>query len=296
MSPLDRTGPEFLGFYLLWGVGLLGAAVLIRALLRLSEKTSPSLLRWTPGVYPREGDAYAIALLRGGAREVARTAMGSLFSTGLLELEGEFLRRGQPKERTVPAPVESAVLSALPELPFSAQQAEARVRSHLHGHLQPLEDDLRQQGLIPSQAERGRFVLLRNAVLLLVLGLGLAKLLVAFQRGRSNVGFLVLMMIGYLIAILYLLRPPRRTRAGDRYLRWLKESHQGLVSLLTSGRRESLGEMVLVTGIYGLQTVPAMAPLHTAFHPPSSGSGGDSGGGGCGGGGCGGGGCGGCGG
>lgn len=296
MNPLDMMGPEFIEFYLLWGLGLLAAGLLVRALLRLTGEASPSLLRWSPGVYPREGDAYTIALLRGGPREVVRTALGRLFSTGLLGVDGEVLHLGSSNDKAGLVPVESAVLSALSEAPLSARKAESRARSRLHGHLQPLEDDLRQQGLIPSLAQRDRFMLLRTVAMFLVIGLGLAKLAVALLRGRFNVGVLIVLMVVYALAVFFLLRPPLRTRAGDRYLAWLQKSHQGLVSLLTSGRRESLGEMVLVTGIYGLETVPAMAPLKTAFQPPSSGGNGGDSGGGCGGGGCGGGGCGGCGG
>jgi hypothetical protein len=162
---------------------------------------------------------------------------------------------------------------------------------------------------------------------LAVVGLGLAKLAVAISRGRLNVGFLILLLIGFWILIVRLLRPPQQTSAGQQYLAWLQESHRGLVRMLESGRRDSAGELALAAGIYGLTAVPGLTALGTAFQPvpverrkddgsSSSGSGcgsgsssdlgssdsggsdsggSDSGGSSCGGG-CGGGGCGGCGG
>lgn len=310
MNPLDLTGPEFLRFYLLWGAGLLGAALLIQALLR-SAPAPPSGSRWTPGVYPREGDAYSIALLRGGWREVVHTALARLFSTGMLALDGTSLRQGAPEDPVSLQPLESSVLSvATGQEGLSLPRMESRARSAVSYYLRPLENELRQQGLLLSETQLRGFEILRIAALLLLVGPGAAKLVVALFRWRFNVGFLILMMLAYTLAAFLLLRPPQRTRAGDQYLDWLRDSHKGLMNMLASGRRESPGELALLAGIYGLQVVPMTAPLHSALQPPhrredwpSSGCGGGGcgssdggGGGGCGGGGCGGGGCGGCGG
>lgn len=280
MNPLDLRGPEFLQFYLIFGVAVLVVAWMRRQ--RVLSSGDPSPARWTPGVYPREGDAYPIALLRGGEREVARTVLGRLFASGLVALDEDSLRRGLAAESPPPLePMEEEALEAMRQAHGKrAHEAEGWVRGAIAPHLE-------------------RLLLLTAAVLA---GLGLAKLAVALGRGRTNVGFLILMMVLYLVVAFFLLRPPRRTRAGDQYLSWLQESHRGLVSLLTNGRRENLSELALVAGIYGLQALPVMSPLNRALRPPSDAriggcGGGDSGGGGgCGGGGCGGGGCGGCGG
>lgn len=309
MNPLDMMGPEFLRFYLLWGAGVLGAALLIRSFLR-SLPAPPSGSRWTPGVYPREGDAYSIALLRGGWREVVHTALARLFSTGMLALDGTSLRQGAPEDSVSLQPLESAVLSvAMGQEGLSLPRMESRARSAVSHYLRPLENELRQEGLLLSEPQLRGFEILRIAALLLLVGPGAAKLAVALFRWRFNVGFLILMMLAYTVAAFLLLRPPRRTRAGDLYLDWLKDSHKGLMNMLTRGRRESPGELALLAGIYGLQVVPTMVPLYSALQPhrrqedgAGSGYGGgscgssDGGGGGCGGGGCGGGGCGGCGG
>jgi uncharacterized protein (TIGR04222 family) len=134
------------------------------------------------------------------------------------------------------------------------------------------------------------------AFLLLVTGLGLAKLLVALHTGHAKVQFLVILLVMSVFAGIYLMKPPLQTVAGTRYLKWLRESHQGLVKMVSAGRRQSYGELALVAGIFGLEILPTLAPLKTALIPPVTTPGGGDSGSGCGGGGGCGGGCGGCGG
>jgi uncharacterized membrane protein YgcG len=136
--------------------------------------------------------------------------------------------------------------------------------------------------------------------------MGIAKLLVAWSRGKSNVGFLVILTGVFAFATYRVLRPPRQTPAGKRYLAWLRESHLSLLANRLDNSRSPQGDLALAAGIFGIAaitSVPEMNRLRQAMQPASSGSG-DSGsdsGSGCGGGdsggsSCGGGGCGGCGG
>ena len=325
MNPLDLSGPEFLRFYLVYGVGLLAAAALLR--FYLSSPTTLVSRRWSPGVYPREGDAYAIALLRGGPREVVRALLCRLVADGLLTLDGCTLRRPDesPREHAL-APLEEAALCALRPAtgPENACLAVRRAVQMLAPQIGELHRQLEQEGLAPTEAQARTQRRIGIAALLAVPGLGLVKLAVALARGRTNVGFLILLLIAYGAVCLFLLRPPLRTAAGRRYLDWLRGSHQGLVQMVGQGRREGAGELALAAGIYGLAALPVFMPLHQALEPQatrtkedggagcgggdtggadgggdiggSSCSSGDSGGASSCGGGCGGGGCGGCGG
>jgi uncharacterized protein (TIGR04222 family) len=318
MNPLNMMGPQFLRFYLLYGVAVILAGLMFR---RFAESLPATASRWSPGVYPREGDAYAIALLRGGTREVARTVLARLISLDLITVEDRMVRQSGGQPPPMLAPVESAALGVLRggmsgDTGLSAFEAERDVLSAVKPHLKPLESELRLQGLLPDSSFQERFEHLRLLLLFVLPGLGLLKLLMAMLRGRSNVGFLIVMTIIYAAVVFMIFAPPRRTRAGERYLAWLSESHQGLAKLLSQGRRERGAELALVAGIYGLQAVPELGPLRKALQPTppptaltsTSGSygggcgggvgdsGGSCGGGSCGGGGCGGGGCGGCGG
>ncbi|HKH47357.1 MAG TPA: TIGR04222 domain-containing membrane protein [Thermoanaerobaculia bacterium] len=309
MNPLDLTGPEFLGFYLPYGLCILALAWLVRALLYRSMSSPPDERR-TPGTYPLEDDAYAIAFLRGGAPEAVRTVLGRLVGAEMLRVKDNQVRAlGDPQSQAAQLePIESTAWSAFtPGVSYRAVEAEQGVSGAISTHLREIEEELARQGLLPTHAWRSAFRALSALAGLAVLGLGLAKLLVAFSRGKSNVGFLILLLIGFGIAVIRLLPVPRQTRAGRRYLDWLQESHRGLFQMFTSGRRGGAGEMALAAGIYGLAAVPDLIPLGAAFQPvrpvrgdsgsSSCGSGGSScsSGSSCGGG-CGGGGCGGCGG
>lgn len=331
MNPLDLTGPEFLRFYIPYGLCVVALAWLVRNLLDRAAGLSPSA-RWAPGIYPREGDAYAIAFLRGGRQEAVRTVLGRLVSAGLVTVE-DHLVRALPKSAQEAAqlqPIEQTALGALkPEEALRAGKAERRIQEALEMHLWEIESELTREGLLPVGERRTADRVLLIGTWLAVGGLGLVKIGVAISRGRFNIGFLILLLIGFSLLISRLLRVPRRTNAARQYLDWLQESHRGLVRMLESGRRDSPGELALAAGIYGLTEVPGLSPLGRAFQPApatqrkederkegggsscssgggcgsssgsscSSGSSGssDSGGSSCGGG-CGGGGCGGCGG
>ncbi|MFY9823417.1 MAG: TIGR04222 domain-containing membrane protein [Thermoanaerobaculia bacterium] len=321
-NPLDMRGPEFLAFYLVYGLGVFFLAWLLRVLWNRASE-SPAGARWSPGIYPREEDAHAIALLRGGPEEVARTVLGRLVAEGFLIPDGSMLRLpAEPlQDRSRLPALEEEVLqtvtAASADGGIRAREALARGVEHLRPRLEPLGRELEGVGLIPGPEQKRGYRLLGLAAFLLVTGLGAAKLLVAISRGRSNVQFLILLLIVSVGVSIRLMRPPLRTAAGDRYLAWLKRSHEGLAIMLSDGRRQSFGELTLVAGIFGIGFLPMLASLQTALVPPprqrsggeggyggesgcGSGGGGSSCGGssGCGGGGgcSGGGGCGGCGG
>lgn len=318
MNPLDMTGPEFLRFYLAYGLGAFAVAGLLRILWNRSVADNAQL-RWTPGYYPRDGEAYGIALLRGGLTEAARTLLGKLVTTGHLAVEnGKVMKTEKAQDLSGLDPLERQSLQSLAPLQ-TPSVAELVVASHTDTGLAEVEQDLERQGLVPPQDARNRLLGLFFLTLLAVPGLGVLKLFVALERGRTNIGFLLIFLVVYTAAACVLLLPPRRTAAGQRYLAWLQDSHQGLRDRLASGR-EDAGETVLAAGIFGIGALPMLAGLSHALLPPppprrreegggdfgsdyggSSCSSGDGGGGsscggssGCGSG-CGGGGCGGCG-
>jgi len=311
-NPLDLRGPEFLSFYLLYGIAVFLLAGLARLIWHRTSETAPLGTRWSPGTYPAEGDAYTLAYLRGGTREVAVTVLGRLMAEGFFLLEGETLRQPQSPsaDRSRLSAIEQAALdsisSALESHPLglAPPQALSRVESALEPRMAEARRDLETSGLMPGDDQRRGYRRIGLGAILLVTGLGLAKLAVALARGRSNVQILIVLMIVATFLGLKLMQLPARTAAGTRYLKWLRESHQGLVQMVSSGRRPGYGELVLVAAIFGVEMLPGFTTLRQALIPPPP-PGGDGGsscsssscssGSGCGGG-CGGGGCGGCGG
>jgi uncharacterized protein (TIGR04222 family) len=317
INPLDMRGPQFLGFYLLYGLGVFLLLVLLREI--WNRRPAPSATgRLQPGIYPTESDAYIIALLRGGSQAVARSLLGRLVAEELFILEGSTLRQPAepPRNRSRLSPLEEEAfrdLSTSITTTVEASAALANLEAILGLRLQPLREELEGAGLVPAAAHTSRYRALGLAALVAVSGLGLAKLLVALARGRTNVLFLVILLGLSVLAAVVLMKPPRLTQVGKRYLSWLADSHRGLMTMLAEGRRQSLGEVALIAGIFGIETLPFLSPLQQALVPRRASKGGEhgcgagssscsSGGSSCSGGGsgcgsgCGGGGCGGCGG
>jgi uncharacterized protein (TIGR04222 family) len=306
-NPLDLKGPEFLDFYAAYGAVVFLLAFVAR-LWWHGVSEAPAGTRWSPGIYPAEGDAYTLALLRGGPREVALTVLGRLTAEGFFVLDGDVLRqpRSPSSNRSRLSPLEEAALAAISSAAASQSglappEALSRVEKALAPRLADARRDLETAGLTPGADQRRGYRRIGLGALLLVTGLGLAKFLVAWMRGRSNVQILVVLLIVAVALSLRLMEPPAQTAAGKRYLKWLRESHRGLADMVSSGRRHGFGELALVTGIFGLEILPTLAPLKQALIPPPPSSGGDGGSScssssGCGGGGGCGGGCGGCGG
>lgn len=305
MNPLDMTGPEFLAFYVPYGLIVLLFARVARALM-VRTSPPPEDARWAPGSYPQEGDAYAIALLRAGIPEAVRTLLSRLAGLGWIRIDGQKVRAlsSSNAERQL-QPMELAAWRAVGQgAPVNITQAQALVEQAVRPQLQEIQRELGEQGLAPGPKRRSALQMLRFVTWLAVVGLGLAKLWVALDRGRSNVGFLIVLLVVFWVTTLAALKPPLRTSAGAGYLKWLRESHRELIQRLETSRPNSSGEYALATGIYGLAgltTIPVLAALDSAYRPrhtgDSSGSGGDSGSSSDGGGGdSGGGGCGGCGG
>jgi uncharacterized protein (TIGR04222 family) len=306
MNPLDMTGPEFLRFYLVYGLCGLALAGLLRILWNRGVAANAEL-RWTPGYYPQDEEAYGIALLRGGRKEAVRTLLGRLLAEELVVMDrGQIQKTDKSKQSLYGlVPLERQVLETL-DTRETPKGAEMLLEGIAAPSLDRIEEDLGRQGLVPPKAARERLQGLCALALFAISGLGILKLIVAVGRGKTNINFLLILLAVYTAAVLVLLLPPRRTAAGRRYLAWLQDSHKGLRDLLASGRREGAGEVALAAGIFGIAALPMLADLSLALEPPrrkeggggcGSGCGGGDGGGGgsCGGGGCGGGGCGGCG-
>lgn len=304
MNPLDMTGPEFLRFYLVYGLCGLALAGLLRLLWNHGVAANAEL-RWEPGYYPQGDEAYGIALLRGGRTEAARALLSKLLAEDFIAVKhGEVRKTEKAKDLFG---LDSLERLSVQSLAPRQTPAGAEIVIESQTALAGLQEDLERQGLVPPQDARNRLLGLCGLALLMVPGLGVLKLTVALGRGKMNIGFLLILLAVYTAATLVLLLPPRRTAAGRRYLTWLQSSHQSLRDRLESGRREQPAEIALAAGIYGttLLVVPPSPPQRKKEEGGGgcgscgggSSSGGDGGGGGgsCGGGGCGGGGCGGCG-
>jgi uncharacterized protein (TIGR04222 family) len=159
---------------------------------------------------------------------------------------------------------------------------------------------LRSVGLLPNaEAQRMRRVLLALAIAALA-GIGGAKLYIALNSGRTNIIFLIFLMV-VALAIAANIWNPYRTSLGDQYLASVRSLFGNLrqrSSSLQPGR--DTNDLLWLTALFGVAmlpstTFPAIAHVWPRPAESSSASCGSpgAGSGSCGGGG--GGGCGGCG-
>ena len=290
-NPFDLPGPEFLAFYVVFAVIVLIMLYLVR---RAGELTD------TPRV--RFEDPYLIAYLRGGKNEALRVATVSLIDRGLLKWEG--------------GAALTATAGAIPSRPIEqllvAYFAVVRVAPSIFrdGGLAAGTGDYRETlirlGLVPSEAEVSARRRRLWVTLALLIGVAGTKLAVAISRGRSNIGFLIILAIVACIAAVKI-HNPLRTPAGDQLLADLRTLFARLKSrahTLRPGGETS--EVALLSAVFGVGALsPMLFPYAKQLFPRADSSSnpslygsscGSSCGGGGGGDGGGGGGCGGCGG
>jgi uncharacterized protein (TIGR04222 family) len=291
MFPFNLPGPQFLFFYALFAFAVIAAFYFVR---RHYESGPPPSLDL--------GDPFLFACLRGGPKEVLSVAVLGLIDRDLLKVTGRTVTRSpDAKPEFVHRRIEKELLG------YFKQPAEIdaalKDASLLRMASEDYEEQLRRNELVPSpEILRMRFQFLVAALAVLI-GVGGIKLWVALSAGRSNVAFLIMMMLGA-IFVAFRIRGPYRTAMGDSYLASVRSMFSGLHERASSIRSGSGSrELLWLTALFGVAALPTSAfPFVRQLWPKpaqaaSSGCGsscGGGGGGGCGGGG-GGGGCGGCG-
>lgn len=285
MNPFDLNGPSFLVFYI--GVALI-VAIGLKLVIDDAERGAPRALPLN--------DPYQIAWLRGGTPEAARIAVLSLTDRGLLTVRGDDLVTAssaslggvrQPIERAILARCGHSGAAATAVLDDPAvEQACGPFRARLE-RLQLMPD-------AAMRAQRYRWSAIATAILL---GIAIAKIAVALNRGRYNVAFLVILAAIAVWGVWFLVRRPR-THLGNRMLQDLRRLFNALRQRASTIRPGAMtSDAMLLAAVFGISALPATGFadfLRVYKKAASSGDGcGSACGSGCGGGG--GGGCGGCG-
>ncbi|HEX3627150.1 MAG TPA: TIGR04222 domain-containing membrane protein [Verrucomicrobiae bacterium] len=256
---------------------------------------------------PEPVSATDIAQLRGNLNEVLRLTVVELVQRGYLLVVGSkiFQASTAPDPRhlsRLQRPVFDFFKSPRkPAALFSDKSLKEWFRAECSG----TEKNLEQYRLITPDdvKQQSRRVAFLSG--LIVLGLGAYKLVVALSKGKTNVGFLVIMAIFGIIAVFLVSRAPRMSRRGKSYLAKQRARYFRLkseISRLAHPIDDS--GLIFAVALFGISTLNGTpyANLVSTFQRAASSSGGvgcggaSCGGAGCGGGGCGGGGCGGCGG
>jgi uncharacterized protein (TIGR04222 family) len=292
MNILDWRGPDFLELYIELFLAALAAGFFLRWALRGTNEAQGAI---------RAVPAYEAAYLAGGNQSVLQSALATLTQRGQLSVNSDSRQiapQQTPKADLRRSPVEAAVFAAFKGSPHTVAALKRRL------DFPEIRQGLRRLGwvLTPGQLFKVQFV--SSLPLLLLFILGLIKIGIGLDRERPVEFLILLSFVTLVVFILWLAKPPLRTRQGQKVLNDLRESS---AALRTTARRsvamlapEDLGLAVGLFGLAALTDGPMTALAMALKPPPSANSGGcssggcGSGGGGCGGGG--GGGCGGCGG
>jgi uncharacterized protein (TIGR04222 family) len=285
MNPFDLPGPQFLLLYLILAVAVL---TMLWQAIAAGEIGPPPPLPLS--------DPYQIAWLRGGTPEAARVAVLSLTDRGLLTLTGTMIEADAGRPVFGLPPIERVILASCAgtAIPATAVLSDAAVAAAC----EPYRTQFEATGLMPSAAMRARRRRLLAIAVAVLLGVAVVKIVVAIERGRHNIAFLVMLTLLAGGAALFAVGR-RHTALGRRMLRDLRTLFAALRQRAATIRPGAMtSDAMLLAAVFGLGALPAsgFAALRAVYRKAanSSGSGcGTSCGSGCGGGG--GGGCGGCG-
>jgi uncharacterized protein (TIGR04222 family) len=197
------SGAAFIKGYVFAAVAALLLALLLRQWAR----------RGRPSV--RELHPYELAYLAGGGGRAIAAAVAALRMDGAIEPAEHGKLRVTGQAPAAQSPLDQAILS---EIEQDASLNRLRLRYSVRQAVDGLEDGLVRDGLISGPDERMR-ARLAVAPLLVVGGVGVARLVAGMSNGKP-VGFLLMALIGVGVATLILLfRPVRITRAGETALR-----------------------------------------------------------------------------
>lgn len=222
----DMNGPSFLGFYaatsaLVIVAGFLGFYVSDRSLDLEPIETEVA----TPP------DPYRVAYLAGNGNQVIRTLILELVDRGLL------VRVGKDNDALQSTAGDISKLTAEQRIVYEYCE-KPRKPSDLFGskgptkELKPYFDRLREQlendQLLTPTEWRVTGNLASTLIIMLLAGLAIYKIVIALSRGKSNLGFLIILSIVSVLAAIFILAPRRVTRRGKAYLENLRLAFRGL--------------------------------------------------------------------
>jgi len=255
MNPFALHGPAFLAFYAMVGIAGLGIQFLWT---RIQESlgTMPQL---------QMTDPYQIAYLRGGQAEALRLVAFSLIDRGLLQGGATTLVAESGAEKQVRRPIEKAVLQVFRSPgPAREMQSDRRAIDACRQYRDTLED----YGLVAGGATFARRLPALLVAALAVVFVGLLKLFIALSEGRHNIGFLVLMMIGFSAVAIWIFRRHRTKRGDDMMadLRMMFGRLRDRGDTLREGG--ATNEAALLAAVFGLSELsPAHFPAMRALKP-----------------------------
>jgi uncharacterized protein (TIGR04222 family) len=256
MNPFDWSGPEFLALYVAVLIGAIGIAIGLRWLLRLPACEPPAeALELSP---------YLLAYLAGGARRAIDTVIVRLMRSRSLALDADTGKLCQQGDSPSPK------ANKLKRVVYAAAGPKpGKHINDIHAAAAAVADQMREPlksfGLVLTAGEAVTLRLTSAAVIILAGLFGLAKVIIGVARDRP-VGFLRgLLVLTLIVAVVFVIKRPFRSRRGDTLLRRLR--HDNAALQYAAGRsvnRLADTDLVLALGLFGL-SVLAAGPLRNAY-------------------------------
>lgn len=256
-TPLDWSGPSFLGFFALIGLVATVAAMFWRRALRGNSAHAASA-----GL-----SALDAACLIDGPHRCLDTAIADLLRQNAVRFDPD--QRQFVVERDVGTLAEP--VAAVRDLMRRDGRAD-QVLSLGLGLFGDVEKRLQQKGLLLDRAAAKRAAWMPALLPGVVLAIGVAKIMIGVQRDRPVVLLVLLCLLMLGVLLLLALRPPRRSLAGDGSVSELRRVHA------RAARAPRETELPLAVALLGTAAMAgtAWAGYHQLRAPPSSSASSDS--------------------
>lgn len=287
----NMYGGEFLIFYAL-------TIALTLAICWFSVRRLDRTTNLPPPLIPSQPNPQEIAYLRGGENEVTRLVIFELIQRGYLQVrENKIDRSTKNQDFLNLSSLETEVYSFFVRAKTASEILNSSLLAKVKKYFADYEQQLQNQQLLFP--EKIKTLVRRISALgtLVILELGGYKLIISLIKGRSNVGFLIVMAIFSITFLNTICQIPRLTQRGKTYLKRLQQAFGQLKQQTTidssfDPHNSNLSLLVAVFGVSMLAGTPFSSISQTferaSVSGGSSGSCGSSCGSSCGGGGCGG--------
>ncbi|MBS0288632.1 MAG: TIGR04222 domain-containing membrane protein [Proteobacteria bacterium] len=258
-NPFTLSGTYFLIFY-----GVLGLVIFYatKAIINRRESRLGS-------VNLNLSDPYEIAMLRGKEHETINIAIISLTDRGLLLAIGDKLQTKDDKVvHHVRLPLEKAILNMYLT---PAKVKEIYNNSTIKQACLPYQASLKSRRLLASTKDYFLRICIVALASALLIGIALTKIIIAVNEGHTNVWYLSIIAIFFVLPLLKFIRKPRTT-LGDQAIDDLRRLFKGF-----RRRQKSVieaNQVALIAAVFGIAYIadPKFAYLKKLFpyaHTPS---------------------------
>ena len=260
----DMYGPHFL---ILYAVVIVLVFIISKVLLYSFDPSQSMPIPQVPSVV----DPYEIAYMRGGENEVIRLSILDLIQRGYLQRianakkADEIVWAKDHPDRRHLNPIEDTVFGHFAVSSTAAKIFQSTLSSSVKRQCNKYQIKLEQEKFIFSESDSGFLNIVMVIGLLVIIGLGGYKLIVALAKGRLNVGFLIIMAVVSTFLYLGFCKPPRMSSRGRKYLERLQLAYERLNNKDTKMNIHTTDStFVIMAGIFG---VSALAGTVYGYYP-----------------------------